>query len=93
MEAQSSHFGVNFEGLLPDKRLERRGEKLWKQLSATPCSSIRRFSPDRADQQANYRFLDNERVSKEALISEATRRGAPLWRRTLCAAGRGHQRD
>ncbi len=78
METQSSHFEVNFEGLLPDKRLERRGEKLWEQLSATPCSSIRRFSPDNAGQRANYRFLDNERVSEQARIREATRRVAPL---------------
>lgn len=68
-----SDFVVNFEGLLSDARLERRGKRLWNQLSLTPCSSIRRISSDNAEQKANYRFLNNERVTEQALPAEAAR--------------------
>lgn len=69
-----SNFIVNYEGLLPDVRLERRGEKLWNHLSLSPCSSIRRISSNNAEQRANYRFLNNERVTENALTAEAARR-------------------
>jgi hypothetical protein len=69
-----SNFIVNYEGLLKDVRLERRGKRLWHQLSLTPCSSIRRISSNNAEQKANYRFLNNERVTEQALTAEAARR-------------------
>lgn len=69
-----SNFIVNYEGLLNDVRLERRGKMLWNQLSLTPCSSIRRISSSNAEQRANYRFLNNERVTEDALTAEAARR-------------------
>lgn len=69
-----SNFTVNYTGLLRDARLERRGKKLWNQLSMTPCSSIRRISSTNAEQRANYRFLNNERVTEDAFTAEAARR-------------------
>lgn len=74
MSPHPSNFVVNYEGLLPDARLVRRGEKLWNQLSMTPCSSIRRISTTAAEQKANYRFLNNDRVTEEAFSREAARR-------------------
>ncbi len=81
-----SDFIVNYEGLLYDVRLERRGKRLWNQLSMTPCSSIRRVSTSDAEQRANYRFLNNERVTEHALTEEAARRCRRLsaGRHLLC---------
>ncbi len=41
----ASSLIVNYEGLLKDNRPEPRAKKLWKQLSLTPCSGIRRLFP------------------------------------------------
>ncbi len=81
-----SNFIVNYEGLLNDVRLERRGKSLWNQLSVTPCSSIRRISSNNAEQRANYRFLNNERVTEDALTVEAARRVGSMseGRHLLC---------
>jgi hypothetical protein len=86
MDIHPSNFVVNYDGLLKDVRLERRGKKLWNSLSLTPCSSIRRISSTAAEQRANLRFLNNERVTEQALTEEASRRMAKLseGRHLLC---------
>jgi hypothetical protein len=86
MDIHPSNFVVNYDGLLEDVRLERRGKKLWNSLSLTPCSSIRRISSTAAEQRANLRFLNNERVTEQALTGEAGQRMAKLseGRHLLC---------
>lgn len=81
-----SNFVVDYKGLFNDARLDRRGEKLWNSLSLINCSSIRRVSSTAAEQKANYRFLNNERVTEQGLVAEAARRMARLseGRHLLC---------
>jgi hypothetical protein len=65
---------VDYRGFINDARLVRRGKELWRRLSLTPCSSIRRLSGDPAEQKAYYRFLNNPKVEESALIKEAAGR-------------------
>lgn len=55
-------------------------------LTHTANCSIRRISPCRSVQKALYRFLRNEKVSEEALITELCERSASLCahRHVLC---------
>jgi hypothetical protein len=73
-EANLKHFTPDYIGTLPDHRLEVRAEKLSKQLSQLPCSSIRKLSNNPAEHKANLRFLNNERVEEEILVKEASDR-------------------
>jgi Transposase DNA-binding len=79
-------FFPNYTGYLNDIRLERRGQELWKKLSQHPCSSIRQLAKTQSEQKAYYRFLNNERIEEEQLISEATLRMGQLakGRQLLC---------
>lgn len=69
-ETNLKYFIPDYTGTLPDHRLEVRAEKLARQLSEIPCSSIRKLSNNSAEHKANLRFLNNERVEEEALIKE-----------------------
>jgi hypothetical protein len=79
-------FFPNYTGYLNDIRLERRGQELWKKLSQHPCSSIRQLAKTQSEQKAYYRFLNNERIEEEQLISEAALRMGQLakGRQLLC---------
>ncbi|MFH1321386.1 MAG: transposase DNA-binding-containing protein, partial [Bacteroidota bacterium] len=67
---EAINFFPDYKVLLRDTRLERRGQELWRKLSLTPVSSIRRLSETRAEQKAYYRFLNNEKVEENKLIDE-----------------------
>lgn len=73
-EPNPKYFIPNYRGTLPDHRLEVRAEKLSRQLSQTPSSSIRKLSNTPAEHKANLRFLNNERVEEEILVKEASDR-------------------
>ena len=73
-EPNPKYFIPNYSGTLPDHRLEVRAEKLSRQLSLTPSSSIRKLSNTPAEHKANLRFLNNERVEEESLVKEASDR-------------------
>lgn len=73
-------FFPDYTGYLGDLRLERRGKELWQKLSQHPCSSIRQLAKTRAEQKAYYRFLNNEKIEEEELISEASFRMSQLAR-------------
>lgn len=83
---EAINFFPDYNGLLNDSRLERRGQALWRKLSLTPVSSIRRLSETRAEQKAYYRFLHNEKVEENKLIAEASSRVKNLCagRHLLC---------
>jgi hypothetical protein len=73
-EPNPKYFIPDYSGTLPDHRLEVRAEKLSRQLSLTPSSSIRKLSNSPAEHKANLRFLNNERVEEEILVKEASNR-------------------
>ena len=73
-ESNLKHYIPDYRGTLPDRRLEVRAEKLSRQLSLKPSSSIRSLSKTPAEHKGNLRFLNNERVQEEALIKEASER-------------------
>lgn len=77
-ESDPKYFTPDYIGKLPDHRLGVRAEKLARQLSQTPCSSIRKLSNNPAEHKANLRFLNNERVEEENLIKEASDRVSQL---------------
>ena len=77
-ETNHKYFIPDFKGTLPDHRLEVRAQKLARQLSQTPFSSIRTLSNNTAEHKANLRFLNNERVEEEALIKESSARVGQL---------------
>lgn len=68
------YFNPDYKGKLPDRRLEVRAEKLARQLSQNPCSSIRKLSGTPAEHKANLRFLNNEKVGEEVLVKELSER-------------------
>jgi hypothetical protein len=69
-EPSPKYFIPDYDGKLTDHRLEVRANKLARQLSQIPCSSIRKLSSNSAEHKANLRFLNNERVEEESLIKE-----------------------
>jgi hypothetical protein len=73
-EPNPKYFIPDYSGILPDDRLEARADKLSRQLSVTPSSSIRKLSKTPAEHKANLRFLNNERVEEESLVKEASDR-------------------
>lgn len=77
---------ADYTGYFGDIRLERRGQRLCDNLSFAPCSSIRKLSLNYAEQKAQYRFLNNERVKESTLISELAHRASKLCsgRHVLC---------
>ncbi|HBX53522.1 MAG TPA: IS4 family transposase [Bacteroidales bacterium] len=53
---------------------------MFRKLSLTPCSSIRKISDDWAEQKAYYRFLNHPKVTEDILIDEAASRLQSLVR-------------
>jgi hypothetical protein len=76
METTNGTLGSDFGGaLLGDDRRTRRAAKLVDALSAKPSATFPRVFSRRSDLEAFYRFVNNPRVSHEALLeahSEAT---------------------
>lgn len=66
--------GANYEGCFNDKRLEKRGKSLLTRLFSGATGVIQQLSHSRAEQKGYYRFLNNERVKEEDLITEITSR-------------------
>jgi hypothetical protein len=64
----------DFNGLLDDKRLERRAQLLSTSLVSGKSSSVHAVSRSEAEQKGFYRFLGNERVTEGQLITELSRR-------------------
>lgn len=64
----------NFTGLLVDKRLERRASLLSSSLLLRKSCSVHAVSQTEAEEKGSYRFLGNDRVTEDQLISELTRR-------------------
>lgn len=77
---------VDYTGYIGDARLAQRGKALWRKLSLTPCSSIRRLSANNAEQKGYYRFLNNAKVQETELVTEAAKRmeGLSKGRHLLC---------
>lgn len=65
---------IDFEGELRDKRLEARAQKLVSALVVSRTSSVHGSTNSEATQKGFYRFLENENVSEEELISSLTNR-------------------
>lgn len=64
----------NYTGLFPDKRLEKRASKIAESLLLSKTASVHGASQDEAEQKGFYRFLDNENVSEDILITELINR-------------------
>lgn len=71
-EPHPKYFIPDYSGILPDQRISNRADKLARQLSLTPGSSIRKLSNNAAEHKAYLRLLNNERVEEEMLIKEAS---------------------
>jgi hypothetical protein len=59
---------------LSDERLERRCQKLADELSKQPTAPINQACEDWADSKAAYRFMDNEKVAPDKILSPHTQR-------------------
>ncbi|MEH3114945.1 transposase DNA-binding-containing protein [Pedobacter terrae] len=64
----------DFDGLLGDKRLERRAELISSSLLQSRSSSIHSATKNEAEQRGFYRFLGNEAVNESVLIKEMIQR-------------------
>lgn len=71
---------------LPDERLIKRGDKVLRDLFSKGCHSIRQLTADESDAKAFYRFLQNDRVSQEAIINNvvANCQAACKGKRVVC---------
>ena len=69
-------LGKTFEGSFGDKRLAARGNELVRSLIVRGSHSVRQFSSSNAHLKGNYRFLENERTSVEAIIRSMSDRCA-----------------
>ena len=58
---------------LPDSRLVKRGEKIYRDLFCKTVHSVRGFSDDEAAAKGAYRFFRNERVTEESIILDMQR--------------------
>ncbi len=58
----------------PDIRLSLRAEQLYERIVATGSLVLRRLGGNRAGEIAAHRFLDNERVSSEAILDTLSHR-------------------
>ena len=68
------HFSASYKGLTGDKRLDTRVQKLSDSLFQRPGSTISKLSSNRAEQVANYRLLENEKLTEDGIINELTSR-------------------
>ncbi|MCZ4222492.1 IS4 family transposase [Pedobacter rhodius] len=66
----------DFDGLLGDKRLERRAELISSSLLQSRSSVIHSATKNEAEQKGFYRFLCNESVNESDLIREMIQRCA-----------------
>jgi len=73
-ETNPKYFIPDYNGKLPDRRLDVRADKLARQLSQNPCSSVRKLSGTPAEHKANLRFLNNEKVEEGVLVKELSAR-------------------
>ena len=64
----------NYTGLLQDKRLEKRASMIAQSLLLSRTASVHGATQYEAEQKGFYRFLDNENVSEDILITELTNR-------------------
>jgi hypothetical protein len=64
----------NFEGIFPDKRLDKRGNNIGSMLISSRSSSIKGITNNEANQKGFYRFLENDKVGESQLIQELTQR-------------------
>jgi hypothetical protein len=65
---------TNFAGSFSDKRLEKRAAIITSALFKSKKSSIHGSTHCEAEQKGFYRFLENKKVTEEALIQEMTSR-------------------
>jgi Transposase DNA-binding len=72
------YYTANYHGAFGDERLSKRGQALLERLAQNFTTSVRSLAADHKEQIAYYRFLNNEAVSEEILIEEATSRCAHL---------------
>jgi hypothetical protein len=63
-----------FERSFGDKRLDKRGNDFARSLFISGAHSIRKSSGSSAALKGNYRFLENERTSEEAIIKSMSKR-------------------
>lgn len=61
-------LGKTFNKSFGDKRLDDRGNEIIRSLFVSGSHSIRKFSKSSAAQKGNYRFLENEETTEEAII-------------------------
>jgi hypothetical protein len=54
---------------LPDERLLKRGNKILQELFCSSTSSIRQICRQESDAKGFYRFLNNERIKEDQIIS------------------------
>lgn len=69
---------VDYSGRLGDKRLAKRAALLSDTLLKSKTSSIRAATQDEASQKGAYRFLNNEKVSEQALTQALQQRTTTL---------------
>ncbi|HWB24354.1 MAG TPA: IS4 family transposase [Chitinophagaceae bacterium] len=66
--------GIKYEAFFGDKRIDKRGNALTRQLFLRGTRSIQSLSLSRAEQKGYYRFLHNTKATEEKLIKEITER-------------------
>lgn len=69
-------LGKTFEGSFRDRRLDARGNELLGGLFVKGSHSVHQFSKSNAQLKGNYRFLENERTTEEAIAASMTARCA-----------------
>jgi hypothetical protein len=69
-------LGKTFEESFGDKRLDDRGNDIVRSLFIKGSHSIRQFSRSNAHQKGNYRFLENEQTTEEAIVKGISNRCA-----------------
>jgi hypothetical protein len=67
-------FVKTFDRSFGDKRLDDRGNEIIRSLFVNGSNSIRKFSKNAAAQKGNYRFLENEETTEEAIIKSMSGR-------------------
>lgn len=63
-----------FTGIFPDKRLDKRADRIALLLMNSRTSSIKGTMNNEADQKGFYRFLENDQVEESQLVKELSQR-------------------